>query len=129
MKLRCLAVCCVTFFLISCARDNEELFLPDATITIYTPANATTIHQGDSIYINALATCATTLHGYELTIRKPGGPNLYFQHYHDHNDTLVIKDQWKNTVAAPAELELVMSIILDHEDHRKNVVVPLQVRN
>ena len=105
------------------------MFLPDATITIYTPLNNATLHAGDTIYVDALATAATTLHGYELTIRKPGGSNLYFQHYHDHNDTLLIKDKWKNTQQAPAQLELMISIILDHEDHRKNILVPLQVQN
>jgi hypothetical protein len=76
-----------------------------------------------------VATVTGDLHGYELAIRKPAGTNLYFQHYHEHNDTLVIKDKWKNTIQETTQLEVMLSIILDDEDHRKNVLIPLQVRN
>jgi hypothetical protein len=114
---------------VACSRNNEEMFLPQAMVTMYAPQTNAVIRLGDTIYVNALATSATTLHGYELTIRKPGGPNLYFQHFHDHNDSLFIQDKWKNNITAPADLELLISIILDHEDHRKNLSIPLQVRN
>ena len=116
-------------FFSACSRDNEEIFLPVAEITMYAPLSNAIIHPGDTIYIDALATSSASLHGYELAIRKPGGSNLYFQHYHDHNDTLIIKDKWKNTLSPPGELELWISVILDHEDHGKNKVIPLEVRN
>ena len=105
------------------------MFLPEAEITIYAPLANAIVHPGDTIYVDAVATSSVSLHGYELAIRKPGGSNLYFQHYHDHNASLVIKDKWKNSLTQDGALELWISVILDHEDHRKNVIVPLQVHN
>jgi hypothetical protein len=114
---------------LACSRNNEEMFLPQAVVTMYTPKTNAIVRSGDTIYLDGLATSATNLHGYELTIKKPGGPNLYFQHFHEHNDTLFIKDTWKNNLTGPANLELLISVILDHEDHRKNLSIPLQVGN
>ena len=105
------------------------MFLPEAEITVNTPSTNAIVHSGDTIYVDALATSSVTLHGYELAIRKPGGSNLYFQHYHDHNASLIIKDNWKNNVTQDGALELWISVILDHDDHRKNVIVPLQIHN
>jgi len=116
-------------FFIACSRDNEEMFLPEAEIIVYAPSVNAIVHPGDTIYVDAVATSSVTLHGYELVIRKPGGSNLYFQHYHDHNASLIIKDKWKNSLTQDGALELWISVILDHEDHRKNVIVPLQVHD
>ena len=130
IKRSYLSACCIAIFCFtSCTRDNEEMFLPSAEITIYAPLANAEIRTGDTIYIDGLATSETGLHGYELAIRKPGQPNLYFQHFHDHTDRLLLKDKWKNIVNQAGDLELMISVILDHEDHRKNVIIPLQVRN
>ena len=130
IKRSCLSACFIAIICFtSCSRDNEEMFLPTAEITIYAPLVNAVIHTGDTIYIDGLATSETGLHGYELAIRKPKEANLYFQHFHDHTDSLVIKDKWKNIVAQAGELELMISVILDHDDRRKNITIPLQVRN
>ena len=117
------------FIIISCSRDNEEMFLPVAETKIYAPQANAIVHPGDTIYIDGIAILETGVHGYELAIRKPGGANLYFQHFHQHSDSLVIKDKWKNTLTEPGDLELWISVIVDHEDHRNNMTIPLQVRN
>jgi len=124
-----IAFCIAVIFFVSCSRDNEEMFLPSAEITIYAPLANAVIRPGDTIYIDGLATSKTGLHGYELAIRKPGEANLYFQHFHDHTDSLIIKDKWKNTITTASDLELMISVILDHNDRRKNMTIPLQVRN
>ena len=124
---RFLAVLVLSFIIISCSRDNEEMFLSVAEIKIYTPAANVVVHPGDTIYINGVAILETGVHGYELAIRKPGGSNLYFQHYHQHSDSLLINDKWKNTLTEPGDLELWISVIVDDKDHRNNMIVPLQV--
>jgi hypothetical protein len=130
MKFYFLVIFSILVILFSgCSRDNEEIFLPVAEITMYAPLPNAIIYPGDTVFIDALATSSASLHGYELAIRKSGASNLYFQHYHDHTDTLRIKDKWKNTLTQTGELELWISVILDHEDHRKNKIIPLEVRN
>ena len=119
----------LSFIIISCSRDNEEMFLPVAETKIYAPLANAVVHPGDTIFIDGVAILETGVHGYELAIRKPGGANLYFQHFHQHSDSLIIKDKWKNTLTQPSDLELWISVIVDHEDHRNNMIIPLQVRN
>ena len=113
---------------ISCSKDNEESFLPTAEIAINAPLPNATIRMGDTIFIKGSAASKTGLHGYEVAIRKPGEANLYFQHFHEHADTILFADKWKNIVAPPASLEVFISVVLDHDDRRKNVTIPLQVR-
>ena len=114
---------------IACSKDNEQSFLPTAEIVINSPLTNSVIHPGDTIYIQGEATSATGLHGYEITIRKPGEANLYFQHFHEHANTIQIEDKWKNVVSQPGNLEVLISVVLDHDDRRKNVSIPLLVRN
>jgi hypothetical protein len=114
---------------VACSKANEESFLPTAEIVINSPLQNSVIHPGDTIYIQGTATSTTGLHGYEITIRKPGAPYLYFQHFHEHSNTLHLEDKWKNVVSQPGDLEVLISVILDHHDRRKNVTIPLQVRN
>ncbi len=113
----------------SCSKHNEESLLPTAEIVIAAPLPNSTINLGDTIYIQGTAASETGLHGYEVAIRKPGGANLYFQHFHGHADTILMADKWKNVVAPPASLEVLISVILDHDNRRKDVIIPLQVSN
>ena len=106
----CFIIAIFCFF--SCTRDNEEMHLPTAEITIYAPLANAAIRTGDTIYIDGLAASKTGLHGYELAIRKPGEANLYFQHFHDHTDSLLIKDKWKNTLTEAGGLELMVSVTI-----------------
>ena len=123
MRLICFALGLVILF-ISCSKDNEQAFLPTAEIAINAPLPNATIRMGDTIFIKGSAASKTGLHGYEVAIRKPGEANLYFQHFHEHADTILLVDKWKNIVAPPASLEV---LVLDHDDRRKNVTIPLQV--
>ena len=129
MRVIYFALVWFVFLAIACSKDNEESFLPTAEIAIDAPLQNSTIRLGDTIFIKGSAASKTGLHGYEVAIRKPGEANLYFQHFHEHADTILLVDKWKNVVAPPASLEVFISVILDHDDRRKNVTIPLQVRN
>ena len=42
---------------------------------------------------------------------------LFFQHVHDHNDTLYINKKWKNSVLSTAHMEAQVILYLDHDGH------------
>jgi hypothetical protein len=84
--------------------------------------------MGDTIFIQGSAAYKTGLHGYEVAIRNQVRRIYIFQHFHEHADTILFADKWKNIVAPPASLEVFTSVVLDHDDRRKNVTIPLQVR-
>ena len=128
MRVIYFALVGLVLLVVSCSKDNEEAFLPTAEISVKAPLQNATIQLGDTIFIQGSAASKTGLHGYEVAIRKPGEANLYFQHFHEHADTILLADKWKNIVAPPASLEVLISVVLDHDDRRKNVTIPLQVR-
>jgi hypothetical protein len=112
------AVTSLIFFSCTKHRGDYEENIPSASITFEGPAEGTVFHYGDSITITAKAISTALIHGYELTVRKAGDTNiLYTTHIHDHNDTLLIRQGWKNNITGPAKLEAGITLTLDHDGH------------
>jgi len=109
-----------TFVLISCAKhkDDIEEHIPAHTISFSSPQSITPYQFGDSVAIKATAISSETIHGYDLIIRKSNDTTkIFFQHVHDHNDTLLINKKWKNSVTGPANMEAQIILYLDHDGH------------
>lgn len=106
--------------LISCAKhkDDIEEHIPAHTINFSSPASSTAYQLGDSVAIQATAISSEAIHGYDLIIRKSNDTTkIFFQHVHDHNDTLLVNKKWKNSVAGPATMEAQIILYLDHDGH------------
>ena len=106
--------------LLSCTkhRGDIEEHIPVATINFFSPVASSIYHSGDSVTIKATAISTETIHGYDVVIKRSNDiTKLFFQHVHDHNDTLLINQKWKNTVTAPANMEVQVILYLDHEGH------------
>ncbi|MCU7551532.1 hypothetical protein OCK74_20595 [Chitinophagaceae bacterium LB-8] len=134
MKIVKLNFCLNLFFVLaivfsSCSRQNDEDPLPQAGIQITTPVENALVRFGETLLIKGTATGNAELHGYEIAIRKLGGTNLYFQHYHGHDHTINIDESWKNTLNETADMEIVVSAILDHEQHKQNKIVRFKIQN
>lgn len=99
-----------------------------ASIIINSPVAGEVYQAGDGIAIQAIAISSEDLHGYDVFITKANDTTSYFfTHIHDHNDTVVINQNWKSTVPVP-ELEVNVTIYLDHELHalKKKVAFKIQ---
>jgi hypothetical protein len=105
------------------------MLLPQANIQITTPIENSIIKFGETLSIKGTATSNAELHGYEIAIRKAGGSNLFFQHYHGHGTTITIDESWKNTINETADMEVVISVIVDHEQHKQTKIVPFRSQN
>ncbi len=105
------------------------MLLPQANIQITTPVENSIIKFGETLFIKGTASSNTELHGYELTIRKAGGSNLFFQHYHGHGTTINIDESWKNTINETADMEVVISVIVDHEQHKQTKIIRFRIQN
>jgi hypothetical protein len=106
--------------LVSCTKHQGDIEenIPVATINFVSPTTSSIYHNGDSIAIQATAISTAAVHGYDVIIKKVNDTTkLFFQHVHDHNDTLLINQKWKNTVTAPANMEAQVILYLDHEGH------------
>ena len=68
--------------------------------------------------IQAVGISSETVHGYDIIIKKPNDTTkIFFQHVHDHNDTLFINQKWKNTFTVATNLEAQVILYLDHDGH------------
>ena len=104
--------------LVSCTKhkDDYEENIPVGTINFQSPINSSIYPAGDSILIKATAISTASIHGYDIIIRKTNDTaKIFFQHVHDHNDTLYINKKWKSTVLAPADMEAQVILYLDHD--------------
>lgn len=82
------------------------------------PVAGSVFTYGDSIPIMGTAISTANFHGYELFINKINGSELYYSGFiHEHNDTLAINSKWRNTNIGTANLEIVISLLLDHDGH------------
>ncbi len=92
---------------------------PTATLTFSNPTEGAVYHTGDSVLIQAQATAAGEMHGYEVSIRNAGDTSqVYFlQHVHTHGNTIVINQGWKDTLATTTHLEVAVLLTLDHDGH------------
>lgn len=103
---------------------------PTASITIHSPAENSEYHKGDTIFIRADIKSSATLHGYDITLREAKtGQQLFFRHIHSHGQELnvnyywVHNQKWSNELTEPTEVELEVSVLLDHADTRESLKV------
>lgn len=101
------------------AGDVEEEPFPTATFTLSSPVEGAIYRSGDSILIQGLAISTDVIHGYDITIKNAADTTVtYFaNHIHDHNDTIAIHQKWKNTLTASANLQVEVTLTLDHDGH------------
>lgn len=92
--------------------------IPVGNITITSPVANSVYAFGDTIAITGTAVSTAVIHGYELSVKKVNDTSRYYNEFiHEHNDSLTINKQWYNTISTATDLELVVSLILDHEGH------------
>ena len=104
--------------MVSCTkhRGDIEQNIPAYTINFSSPTTSSVYHNGDSVTIQAIGISSETVHGYDVIIKKPNdSTKIFFQHVHDHNDTLYINQKWKNTFTVATNLEAQVILYLDHD--------------
>jgi hypothetical protein len=113
------------------AGDMEEETIPTATFILSSPVEGTLYQRGDSILIQGLAISTDEIHGYDISIKDAADTSVtYFaNHIHDHNDTISINQKWKNTLAASANLQVEVTLTLDHHGHTSSKKVGVKTQN
>lgn len=105
---------------ISCTKHSGDVEqnIPVYTINFSSPTASSVYRNGDSVAIHAVGISSATVHGYDVIIKKPNDTTkLFFKHVHDHNDTLLINQKWKNTLTVATNLEAQVILYLDHDGH------------
>ena len=103
--------------------------IPTATITFSSPAADAVFRKSDTVTVQATVTSTAPLHGYELAIRNVNnGATLYFNHVHNHFDSILVNEKWKSTLTTAAALEAEITVYVDHELHKQTKKVNFSVQ-
>jgi hypothetical protein len=102
----------------SSCKDDEHEHGNTAVITFTSPAANSTYHQGDTVHVTGSAIGQEELHGYELYIlNKTSGDTVFTADEHAHGDTVQIHHEWVVNVAAASDMELGITVTLDHDNN------------
>jgi hypothetical protein len=119
-----------TVFL-SCSKHKGDIEenIPVATINFASPTASSVYQKGDSVLIKATAISTATVHGYDIVIRKTNDTTkVFFEHVHDHNDTLIIDKKWKSNLPSATNMEAQVILYLDHEGHTGSKKVSFRIQ-
>jgi len=108
-----------TFFACTKHDGDVEEPIPTATLTFSNPTAGAAYHTGDSVLIQGLAAASAEMHGYEVSVKNAADTSVvYFsQEVHEHSDTLLINQGWKDTLTTATNLQVEVTLILDHDGH------------
>src|SRR5688572_17088483 len=106
--------------LLSCRHEGMEGHgHVEADIHLISPVEGAAYREGDTVTIEAHVLGTGPLHGYEVFIRKLGDTaRIFSREVNDHSQNILVRHQWKNTLTAPASLEALIVVTLDHEDNK-----------
>lgn len=91
-----------------------------AVITFTSPAEHATFSNGDTVHVEGTAAAEEDLHGYELYIlNKTAGDTVLFFSSPHHGTTITVDTFWVVGVIAASDMELGITVILDHQENRQ----------
>jgi hypothetical protein len=100
----------------ACEHNVEEKPAPVVNLNFISPVQGALYHTGDTVRINAIATSTDQLHGYDVYLKNSDNGTIYFfQHIHDHNDTLLVNEEWKNNLTTPTAIVAEIKLVVDHD--------------
>jgi hypothetical protein len=116
-KLISVAGICI---LAACSKHANDITIdtPTANVIVSEPISGAVYRTGDSVTINAIAIATAVIHGYDIAIKKGNDTtSYYFEHIHDHNDTILVNRKWKSNIGGPLKMEAELTFYLDHDGH------------
>ncbi len=125
-------VLALSTFLFSC-KKAENIPAPAAhdettKITINTPYENQVFSKGDTVFVKAFVTCATEMHGCQLYIIRNNTDTLFTKAQHMHGKEMMISEQWINNLDASADLQVVVSAVIDHDGATADKAIPFKTQ-
>lgn len=97
-------------------KDDGSCTYQEATLSIITPEEGQVFHTDDVVEIKAIASNKEALHGWSLYLyNKTTADTIYQKDDHVHNVELSIEDAWTNNVEEEADIELGVTVTVDHD--------------
>jgi len=113
-----LLIAVVLVLSLSSCKDDEHEHGNTAVIAFSSPVAHSTYSQGDTVHITGTAIGEEELHGYALFIlNKTSGDTVFTAEAHAHGDTVMIHHEWVVNVSAMSDMELSITVTLDHDNN------------
>lgn len=97
-------------------KDDGSCVYPEAQLSISEPTTNKVYHLGDVVHIQGSASHYEQLHGWSLYIlNKTTGDTVYTAEDHAHATTIEIHSSWVNNVSVDSDMELSVTVIVDHD--------------
>lgn len=103
-------------FIAACNKQHtEDHHKNEARFTVASPTQGGTYSLNDSVLIQCTIAATEGLHGYSVGVRSAADTNtvFYFEHIHQHSDSVNIRMKWKGNLSQPSNLELLLEALLD----------------
>lgn len=115
-------------FASSCKKDdNSSNPTPtdNFSITITSPTAMQTFPSGATVNVKATISNSTEMHGYDIKIVNKANNNeeVFKKEMHDHGSSYTIDESWVNNVTMHSDMELEITVYIDHEGNKKTQTV------
>lgn len=118
-----------TITLFACQKKETKMIdTNNLKLNISKPIEAQTFKKGDTVFIKANATYNEQLHGYSLTIGNKSTQKVYFDiDEHLHDATFEIDTFWVDSLSENADLQLKLTVEIDHDGNDDSKEVNFKV--
>lgn len=124
MKIRALRTLTIIILLAGLLSCQKKATVTSATpdevnININAPLEGATYRKGDTVYINAEISYTGQLHGYIMQITMEDGAVIFETEGHNHDDRIAVAEKWCDTLSYAANLNMVLTAVIDHDKNQK----------
>jgi hypothetical protein len=134
MKIKSAFPVIAMLLLAACGKHASDIevpedVLPTATLELSQPSANGVYRNGDTVRFTGRAISTASIHGYDVYIRKANDTTeIFYNHIHDHNDTINIDTYWINDRATALDLEGTIMLYLDHDGHVLKKTIPFKTQ-
>ncbi len=122
IELRTITIFILLAGLLSCQKKETTIAVPDdLQINISTPTEGAVYKKGDNVAIKADILYISQLHGYIVQITDEDGTILFETEGHSHGDKITIEEYWNDTLSYSANLNLLLTAVVDHDENQKTI--------
>jgi len=121
IELRTITIIILLAGILSCQKKETVVTTePGALqINISSPSEGTIVKKGDQVAIKADISYISQLHGYIVQITLDDGTIVFETEGHAHSDKITVEEYWNDTLSYEANLNLLLTAVVDHDENQK----------
>lgn len=115
-----------TIGLVSSCKKKDDNPSPTPTnnfsISITSPTAMQTFTNGSTVNVKATVSNDTEMHGYDIKIINTSNNDeeVFKKEVHEHGSSYTIDESWVNNVTMHSDMELEITVYVDHEGNTKS---------